>query len=114
MFINLLLLEKVVAIHKALEHHTSIQISVFHENVPLRQRDENAAWFADNNGPQILLCSEMGSEGRNFQFVHNLILFDLPHSPELLEQRIGRLDRIGQKRPFIFIFLLQKIAPIWN
>ena len=43
-----------------------------------------------------LLCSEIGSEGRNFQFAHHLVLFDLPSNPDLLEQRIGRLDRIGQ------------------
>lgn len=43
-----------------------------------------------------MLCSEIGSEGRNFQFAHHLVLFDLPVHPELLEQRIGRLDRIGQ------------------
>jgi ATP-dependent helicase HepA len=90
--------EKVVGIQKALEHHMNLQISVFHENIPLKQRDENAAWFAEPDGAQILLCSEMGSEGRNFQFVQNLILFDLPSSPDLLEQRIGRLDRIGQKK----------------
>src|SRR4029077_1105848 len=41
------------------------------------------------------ICSEIGSEGRNFQFAHHLVLFDLPLNPELLEQRIGRLDRIG-------------------
>jgi ATP-dependent helicase HepA len=61
------------------------------------QRDRNAAWFADKHGARILLCSEIGSEGRNFQFAHHLVLYDLPLDPELLEQRIGRLDRIGQK-----------------
>ncbi|HRJ73937.1 MAG TPA: helicase-related protein, partial [Terrimicrobiaceae bacterium] len=60
------------------------------------QRDRNAAWFAKEDGAQILLCSEIGSEGRNFQFAHHLVLFDLPANPGLLEQRIGRLDRIGQ------------------
>jgi ATP-dependent helicase HepA len=45
-----------------------------------------------------LICSEIGSEGRNFQFAHHLVLIDLPLNPELLEQRIGRLDRIGQTR----------------
>ena len=56
-----------------------------------------AAWFADPiDGAQLLICSEIGSEGRNFQFAHHLILFDLPLNPDLLEQRIGRLDRIGQ------------------
>ena len=48
-------------------------------------------------GAQVLICSEIGSEGRNFQFSHHLVLFDLPLNPDLLEQRIGRLDRIGQR-----------------
>ena len=60
------------------------------------QRDRNAAWFAEPDGARLLICSEIGSEGRNFQFAHHLVLFDLPLNPELLEQRIGRLDRIGQ------------------
>jgi ATP-dependent helicase HepA len=63
----------------------------------LLKRDKNAAWFADEEmGARIMLCSEIGSEGRNFQFAHHLVLFDLPGDPGLLEQRIGRLDRIGQ------------------
>ena len=60
------------------------------------KRDRNAAWFAEKDGAQLLICSEIGSEGRNFQFAHHLVLFDLPLNPGLLEQRIGRLDRIGQ------------------
>ncbi len=60
-------------------------------------RDRAAAWFADEeDGARVLVCSEIGSEGRNFQFAHHLVLFDLPLNPDLLEQRIGRLDRIGQ------------------
>ena len=60
--------------------------------------DAMAAYFADEiGGAQTLVCSEIGSEGRNFQFAHHLILFDLPLNPDLLEQRIGRLDRIGQQ-----------------
>jgi ATP-dependent helicase HepA len=62
----------------------------------LVQRDRNAAWFAEPDGAALLVCSEIGSEGRNFQFARRLVLFDLPADPELLEQRIGRLDRIGQ------------------
>jgi ATP-dependent helicase HepA len=62
------------------------------------ERDRAAAYFADaESGTRVLICSEIGSEGRNFQFAHNLILFDLPFNPDLLEQRIGRLDRIGQR-----------------
>ena len=81
---------------KALVKRVNLKVGVFHEDLTLIQRDKNAAWFADYDAAQILLCSEIGSEGRNFQFAHHLVLFDLPLHPELLEQRIGRLDRIGQ------------------
>ena len=89
-------LEKVEAIEAALRRHLNLKVGVFHEKLTLVQRDRQAAWFADPDGARILLCSEIGSEGRNFQFAHHLVLFDLPLNPELLEQRIGRLDRIGQ------------------
>ena len=69
----------------------------FYEGLSIIERDRAAAYFADETGgAQTLVCSEIGSEGRNFQFAHHLILFDLPLNPDLLEQRIGRLDRIGQ------------------
>ncbi|WP_323756729.1 RNA polymerase-associated protein RapA [Roseivirga sp.] len=88
--------EKVLALEAALKKLSSIKVAVFHEDLTIVQRDRNAAWFAEPDGARLLLCSEIGSEGRNFQFAHHLILFDLPVHPELLEQRIGRLDRIGQ------------------
>lgn len=85
----------------ALEYYVRLKSSsraaVFHENLSIIERDRAAAYFADDeDGANILICSEIGSEGRNFQFAHHLILFDLPLNPDLLEQRIGRLDRIGQ------------------
>ena len=81
-----------------LKNKHAIRASVFHENLSIIERDRAAAYFADEEGgAQVLICSEIGSEGRNFQFSHNLVLFDLPLNPDLLEQRIGRLDRIGQK-----------------
>ena len=89
--------EKALAINKALEKQIQVKIALFHENLSLIQRDRNAAWFAEKDGARVLVCSEIGSEGRNFQFARHLVLFDLPLDPELLEQRIGRLDRIGQK-----------------
>ena len=74
-----------------------IRVALFHEAMTLVERDRAAAWFADHeDGAQALICSEIGSEGRNFQFAHHLVLYDLPRNPDLLEQRIGRLDRIGQ------------------
>lgn len=89
-------LELVEEIAEALLDRVSMNIAQFHEELTLLQRDRNAAYFSEEDGAQVLLCSEIGSEGRNFQFAHHLVLFDLPENPELLEQRIGRLDRIGQ------------------
>jgi ATP-dependent helicase HepA len=76
----------------------AIHAAMFHERMEIVARDRAAAFFADpEKGSQVLVCSEIGSEGRNFQFAHHLVLFDLPLDPDLLEQRIGRLDRIGQR-----------------
>ena len=90
--------EKVLALEEVLARRANLSVGVFHEELTIVQRDRNAAWFSEPDGAQILLCSEIGSEGRNFQFAHHLVLFDLPLHPELLEQRIGRLDRIGQTK----------------
>jgi ATP-dependent helicase HepA len=91
--------ETVLALRRYLQERTGIHAAVFHEGMQIVDRDRAAAYFADpDGGAQALLCSEIGSEGRNFQFVHHLILYDLPLDPDLLEQRIGRLDRIGQTR----------------
>lgn len=84
-------------LHEYLKMRTIFASAVFHEGMSLIERDRAAAYFSDaEEGAQILICSEIGSEGRNFQFAHHLVLFDLPLNPDLLEQRIGRLDRIGQ------------------
>jgi ATP-dependent helicase HepA len=88
--------EKAKAIQEALQAHINLKIALFHEDMTLVQRDRNAAWFMEENGARVLICSEIGSEGRNFQCCRHLVLFDLPLEPEVLEQRIGRLDRIGQ------------------
>ena len=87
----------VVDLEKALRDKTTARVAFFHSGMNLMNRDRQAAYFADPEGAQILLSTEIGSEGRNFEFARHLILFDLPKLPDLLEQRIGRLDRIGQK-----------------
>ncbi|NOQ65211.1 MAG: RNA polymerase-associated protein RapA [Methyloprofundus sp.] len=90
--------ETVLRLHKQLRDKYALKVAAFHEGMSIVERDRSAAYFADPEAQvQILLCSEIGSEGRNFQFVHHLILLDLPENPDLLQQRIGRLDRIGQK-----------------
>ena len=84
-------------LEQVLREREGIRAAVFHEGMSIIERDRAAAWFAEEDtGAQVLLCSEIGSEGRNFQFASNLVMFDLPFNPDLLEQRIGRLDRIGQ------------------
>jgi ATP-dependent helicase HepA len=81
-----------------LKNRAGIPSAVFHEEMSIIERDRAAAYFADTeSNARLLICSEIGSEGRNFQFLHHLILWDLPQNPDLLQQRIGRLDRIGQK-----------------
>ncbi|MDD2089988.1 RNA polymerase-associated protein RapA [Pseudomonas guariconensis] len=90
--------ETAMDLEDALRVRSGIPATVFHEGMSILERDRAAAYFADEEfGAQVLICSEIGSEGRNFQFAHHLVMFDLPAHPDLLEQRIGRLDRIGQK-----------------
>ncbi|MEZ9832466.1 RNA polymerase-associated protein RapA [Vibrio breoganii] len=84
-------------LEQALREREGIRATVFHEGMSIIERDKAAAYFAqEEGGAQVLICSEIGSEGRNFQFANQLVMFDLPFNPDLLEQRIGRLDRIGQ------------------
>lgn len=89
--------EMVVDLEKVLRDKSTAKVAFFHSGMNLMNRDRQAAYFADPEGADILLSTEIGSEGRNFEFAKHLILFDLPKLPDLLEQRIGRLDRIGQK-----------------
>ncbi len=87
---------KVELLEAALRLKSGARVARFHEGLTLAQRDRNAAYFSQEDGARVLLASEIGSEGRNFQFAHHLVLWDLPADPDVLEQRIGRLDRIGQ------------------
>lgn len=77
----------------------SVEALAYHGELPLVERDRQVARFRDPDGPRVLLCTEVGGEGRNFQFSHHLVNYDLPWSPAVMEQRIGRLDRIGQTKP---------------
>jgi len=72
---------------------------LYDEADTIEARDRLVARFRDPDGPMILLSGESGGEGRNFQFASHLVCLDLPDSPLTLEQRIGRLDRLGQHRP---------------
>ncbi|WP_426816942.1 RNA polymerase-associated protein RapA [Winslowiella sp. 2C04] len=99
-------------LEQVLREREGIRAAVFHEGLSIIERDRAAAYFAtEEGGAQVLLCSEIGSEGRNFQFASRLVMFDLPFNPDLLEQRIGRLDRIGQAHDIqIMVPYLEKTA----
>jgi len=59
--------------------------------------------FRAPDGPSILLSSEVGSEGIDLQFARMVFNYDLPWNPMRVEQRIGRIDRIGQENDAIII-----------
>ena len=73
-------------------------VNLFHGQLKPHEKDAAVERFREANGPQILISTEAGGEGRNFQFCHMLVNYDLPWNPMKVEQRIGRIDRIGQKQ----------------
>ena len=81
------------------------EVNVFHGAMNAGAKDRAIEQFKKNSGSQVLICTEAGGEGRNLQFCHFLVNYDLPWNPMKVEQRIGRIDRIGQTQP-ISIFNL--------
>jgi len=88
--------DEVVRLFTELRRKLGQHFALFHEGMDLIERDRQAAYFADPDGAPFLISSEIGGEGRNFQFCHHMVLLDLPADPLVVEQRIGRLDRLGQ------------------
>lgn len=70
----------------------------------IKNRDEILYKFKNDDNVQILLSSEVGSEGLDMQFCNSMVNYDLPWNPMVLEQRIGRIDRFGQKSPVVNIY----------
>ena len=73
--------------------------------VPVREREVFLERF-QNEDVRILLSSEVGSEGIDLQFASVMVNYDLPWNPMVVEQRIGRLDRIGQMKPIVVVNLI--------
>lgn len=69
-------------------------------------KDATLKAFKSEAGPQVLLSSEVGSEGVDLQFSSLLVNYDLPWNPMKIEQRIGRIDRLGQQSDKILIWNL--------
>ena len=91
--------ETVEHLRTELSRRAQIRTGVFHEDLSPGQRDIEVAQFRLSSGPSMLLATESGGEGRNFEFCHRIVLFDLPWNASSVEQRIGRLDRIGRDKP---------------
>ncbi|MBD2415582.1 helicase SNF2 [Nostoc calcicola FACHB-389] len=84
----------------------NIPFAEFTGGMSLKQKDEAIAAFRDT--VSVLLASETGGEGRNIQFANAIVNYDLPWNPMKIEQRIGRIHRIGQTQDvFIFNFCLK-------
>ena len=83
-------------IREGLSRLAQVRVGVFHEDLSPARRDIEVAQFRSTAGPSMLVSTECGGEGRNFEFCTRLVLFDLPWNPMVVEQRIGRLDRIGR------------------
>jgi SNF2 family DNA or RNA helicase len=84
----------------------NIPFAEFQGGMSLKEKDAAIASFRDEVG--VLLASETGGEGRNIQFANAIVNYDLPWNPMKIEQRIGRIHRIGQTQDvFIFNFCLK-------
>ncbi len=79
-------------------------VETFYGGLDKNEKDEAVERFRTNEKFAVLISTEIGGEGRNFQFARVLINYDLPWNPMKLEQRIGRVDRIGQKSKKIYIY----------
>jgi SNF2 family DNA or RNA helicase len=80
-------------------HGNGYRTALFNGRMKLEEKEEQIDQF--RRDAQILLSTEAGGEGRNLQFCHYLVNYDLPWNPMRVEQRIGRLDRIGQQHPVV-------------
>jgi ATP-dependent helicase HepA len=96
--------ESLELIKTVMSRRAQLRVGVFHEEISPAQRDIEVAQFRLEAGSSMLVSTECGGEGRNFEFCTRLVLFDLPWDPMVVEQRIGRLDRIGRKIPVEIVY----------
>jgi superfamily II DNA or RNA helicase len=91
---------------RRLLHEAGVAHAVYRGELSSAEKDRAIALFRDT--VNVLLATESGGEGRNLQFANTLINFDLPWNPMRIEQRIGRLHRIGQTQDvYVFNLCLQ-------
>ena len=96
--------ETLEMLRTALSQRAQLATAAFHEELSSARRDIEVAQFRRQEGASLLVSTECGGEGRNFEFCHRLVLYDLPWNPVVVEQRIGRLDRIGRGLPVEILY----------
>ena len=92
------------------EYHE--RVALIHGGIPTKDRQKIIKKFKQTNEIKILLSSEVGSEGLDFEFCNVIFNYDLPWNPMRVEQRIGRLDRYGQRHEKILIYNFSMIGTI--
>ncbi|MFZ3590553.1 DEAD/DEAH box helicase [Bacillus sp. DJP31] len=81
-------------------------VAEFHGGLRRKEKEEQVTFFREK--ADVLVSTEVGGEGRNLQFCHGMINFDLPWNPMAIEQRIGRIHRIGQEKDVVVYNLTSK------
>jgi len=90
----------------------SKRIGLIHGDIPTKDRQKIIKKFRQSDKIKILLSSEVGGEGLDFEFCNVIFNYDLPWNPMRVEQRIGRLDRYGQRHEKILIYNFSMIGTI--
>jgi SNF2 family DNA or RNA helicase len=83
-----------------------IEPAIFHGEMGWREKEESLEQFRLRD--QVLVSTEAGGEGRNLQFARNVVNYDMPWNPMRLEQRIGRVHRLGQEHPVRVVNLVAR------
>lgn len=88
------------------------KVALIYGDIPIKKRQKTIKKFRQTNEIKILLSSEVGGEGLDFEFCNVIFNYDLPWNPMRVEQRIGRLDRYGQRHEKILIYNFSMIGTI--
>lgn len=88
------------------------RVALIHGDIPTKDRQKIIKKFRQTDEIKILLSSEVGGEGLDFEFCNVIFNYDLPWNPMRVEQRIGRLDRYGQRHEKILIYNFSMVGTI--
>lgn len=77
---------------------------LFFNGLLRRNQKEFVKWLFEKKDYRVMICTDSGSQGLNLQFCDVIVNYDLPWNPMKVEQRIGRIDRLGQVKPEVFVY----------